>query len=349
MSNLRATIKDVASAAGVSTATVSRFLNCSGYVNDTTATRIRNAIDQTGYTPSLMARGLKTRHSRMLLLIVPDICNPFYSKMARQLQKLAQESDYILLLADSDESMSKELEALDLADKMNVEGVFFATINDNPETSTRLYSAPYHAVGLNAFPADTPFDSVVVHHLGGTNLAVNHLVELGHSHIAFAGGTPGSIISNSRRNGFLHAMQKHSLQIEADDIVEIGFAQEDGFEAGRQFAARKKLPTAICCANDLIALGVIRALNEAGLKVPDDVSVTGMDDIPYASISNPPLTTVSNDGGLFAEQAFKLMMEQIEGYKGKPRQAEIPNTLLVRASTCPRRKDSDFTRRPNDG
>lgn len=334
MTNSRATIKDVASAAGVSAATVSRFLNDSGYVNDTTAMRIRIAIRETGYKPSLMARSLKTRHSSMLLLIVPDICNPFYSSMARRLQRLAQEADYVLLLADSEGSMDKELESLDLADKMSVEGVFFATINDNREANDRMKSAAYHVVGLNAFGTDAPFDTVVVHNHGGTNLAVNYLAQLGHRDIVFAGGTPGSFIAESRRYGYLHAMQKYGLEVGEDSIIEIGFAQEDGYEAGKRFAVREKHPTAICCANDLVALGVIRAMDEAGFRVPEDVSVTGMDDIPYAAIANPTLTTVTNDGALFAEQAFAQMMDQIEGVWKGPRQAEIPNALVVRASTA---------------
>lgn len=334
MTNSRATIRDVASAAGVSTATVSRFLNNSGYVNDTTATRIRTAIRQTGYKPSLMARSLKTRHSSMLLLIVPDICNAFYSSIARRLQRLAHEADYVLLLADSEGEMSKEVETLDLADKMSVEGVFFATINDNREANERMNAAAYHVVGLNAFGPDAPFDTVVVHNHGGTNLAVNHLAELGHRNIVFAGGTPGSLIAESRRNGYLRAMRKHGLEVGEDSIIETGFSQEDGYEAGRLFASRKELPTAVCCANDLVALGVIRALNEAGLRVPEDVSVTGMDNIPYAAISNPPLTTVTNDGALFAEQAFALMMDQIEGRSDSPRQVEIPNALVPRASVA---------------
>lgn len=337
MANSRITIRDVADVAGVSTATVSRFLNESGYVNDTTSARIRDAIAQTGYTPSLMARGLKTRRTGMLLLVVPDICNPFYSSMARRLQKLSREEGYVLVLADSAGDPDEELEALAIADRTQAEGVFFATIHDHPQANTRLKRAGCRVVGLNAFGEGAAFDTVAVHHHGGTNLAVGHLAQLGHRRIAFAGGMPGSLIASSRRDGYLHGMKKYGLEVAEDAILEIGFGQEDGYAAGRQFAARSNPPTALCCANDLVALGAIRALNEAGLSVPEDVSVTGMDDIPYAALSNPPLTTVTNDGALFAERAFEMMLDRLHGNAEPPRRAEIPNELVVRGSTAPAR------------
>lgn len=331
----RVTIKDVAGAAGVSTATVSRYLNSSGYVNDTTSMHIQEAIRSTGYMPSLMARGLKTRRTHILLLVVPDICNPFYSRMAQTVQEMALKSGYFILLADSKGDYDKEIATLDIATQMSVEGVLYATINRNSEACRILAEGRYSVVGINAFAADMPFDVVVVHNRGGTNLAVEYLVGMGHRHIAFAGGTPESIIADSRKNGYLHAMRKTGLEVGNHSIIESGFSQEDGYEAGRRFAAMKPLPTAICCANDLIALGVIHALNDAGLRVPEDISITGMDDIPYAQISNPRLTTVSNDSVLFARHAFRMLMERInKEEKGLPRRVEIPNELLVRDSAC---------------
>lgn len=335
----RATIRDVARVAGVSTATVSRFVNGSGYVNDATSERIREAILQTGYTPSLVARGLKTRRSRMLLMIVPDISNPFYAQMAGTLQRMAQEHGYAMLLYDSGGSPRSELEALDMASQMSVEGVLFATIDVNAEANRRMTRSGYRAVGLNAFAEGAPFDVVVVHAQGGTGLAVAHLAELGHTEIAFAGGRPDSFIGRSRLEGYRAGMARRGLEIPGDAVVERGFAQADGYEAGRRLAARRPLPTAICCANDLVALGVISALNDAGLRVPEDVSVTGMDDIGYAALSNPPLTTVTNDPAMFARRGFEMLMERIDGERMPPRRVEIPNALVVRRSTAAPRKE----------
>ena len=326
------TIKDIAGAAGVSIATVSRYINQNGYVNDSTAQAIRDAIKETGYVPSFVARSLKTRRSHTFLLIVPDIENPFYSKIARRLQHLSQENGYGIMLSDSEGDTGKELEALKVARQISADGIFCATIDPKPGVIRMLSEAGTVVVGMNAFEDGMPFDTVVVHRRGGTNLAVKYLAELGHRDIVFAGGTPGTLIAQSRLNGYKYAMEKYGLPFRAQNKFEGNFTQSGGYDAGRQIAELRPLPTAVCCANDLIALGVIKALNEAGLRVPEDVSVTGMDDIPYAELSSPPLTTVENDGALFAESAFRRMLQRISGEGGEPVRLEIPNALRVRRS-----------------
>lgn len=330
----RATIRDVARAAGVSTATVSRCLNESGYVHPDTRERIAEAIARTGYAPSLAARSLKTRRSGMLLVVVPDVSNPFYAKMAKRLQHLAQEAGYAMLLWDSGGDPEREQEALELAARTQTEGVLFATIGAHASTSRALAKASFAVVGLNAFAENAPFDVAVVHREGGTGLAAAHLAALGHEKIAFAGGQPGSFIGESRKRGFLNAMERCDLAVSEENVVERGFSQADGYEIGRIFARQDEVPTAICCANDLVALGVISALNEAGLRVPEDVSVTGMDDIDYAALSSPPLTTVTNDAALFAQRAFEMLLERIGGDDSPPRRVEIPNALVVRRSSA---------------
>ena len=189
-------------------------------------------------------------------------------------------------------------------------------------------------MGLNAFSEDSPFDVVAVHRDGGTHLAVEHLASLGHREIAFAGGQPGSFIGRSRLKGYLRGMEKCGLKVPEDAVAEYGFSQEDGYRAGQKLAERRPLPTAVCCANDLVALGVISALNDAGLRVPEDVSVTGMDDIGYAALSSPPLTTVTNDAALFARRGFEMLIERLSGVPVPPRRVEIPNALVVRRSSA---------------
>lgn len=330
----RTTIREVAEAANVSTATVSRYLNGTAYVNDETSSRIRSAIERTGYTPSLLARSLKTRQSGLLFLIVPDVSNPFYARIARTLQHLAQRSGYATLLSDSEGDPKHELEALETASKMSVEGVLLASIDASGDVLASAAKAAFPVVGLNGFAQDAPIDAVAVHALGGTHLAVDHLAALGHRRIAFAGGRPGTFIARSRLNGYLNAMRRAELPVNGEDVLEFGFTQADGRTAGAAFAQRRVPPTAVCCANDLIALGVIAALRDAGLRVPENVSVTGMDDIDYAALSSPPLTTVSNDPECFAERAFAMLTERIHGDRSPVRREEIPNALVVRHSTA---------------
>lgn len=334
MRNQRVTIRDIASLAGVSTATVSRYLNHTGYVDERTGERIARAIAQTDYVPSMAASSLRSRKNRMLLLVVPDICNPFYSSMARCVQGLANERQYAMALFDTDADLEMELSAVALAQQMYASGILFASIDAKPRVIEQLRTCRIPVVGLNAYES-CPFDVVHVHKTGGTYLAMQHLLAQGHRRIAFAGGTPGSMIARSRRAGYERGLRDAGIALADELIFEMGFSQQDGYKAGCYFSTIKPLPTAICCANDLVALGVISALSDIGLHVPTDLSVTGMDNIPYAGVSNPPLTSVTNEGEDFAREGFTLLFDRIAGtYDGDPRRQEIPNELIVRASTA---------------
>ncbi len=333
----RTTIRDVARAAGVSTTTVSRYLNKAGYVGAEAQGRIEEAIRGTGYAPSIMARGLKALRSNLVVLIVPDICNPFYSKMAKTVQRMALSRGFGVVLLDSDERADKEAEGVLFAAQMYAAGIMLASINSCAHAVPLIREQRLAAVGLSSYDLPEAFDIVTVHKQGGTNLAVRHLVELGHRQIVFAGGRPSSGIATGRREGFERQMRREGLPLTDESIYETGFSQEDGYRAGVRFLALDPLPTAICCANDLNAFGVINALNDRGIRVPEDVSVTGMDDVPYASIAKPRLTTVTNDGALFAEKAFEMLMDRIGGCTAPPRHFEVPNVLIPRESTAPPR------------
>lgn len=330
-----ATIQTVAAEAGVSITTVSRYLNHPEKLNKDTYARIKAAVHRTGYVQNLVASGLKSRTSRMLMLFVPDICNPFYSKMSKTLQQLVDENGSILVMCDTGESLERELAAISTARQVLASGIFAASVNAAEPVVKLLSEFASPVVGINSYPAGSPFDAVGVHHLGGINLAVEHLISLGHRDIVFAGGKPGTVIGESRKHGYLHAMKKAGIEVTPDMILEEGFSQEDGYRAGIHFATSSRMATAICCANDLVAFGVIRALFEMGISVPGAISVTGMDDTPFAQTSNPQLTSVTNDGELFARQAFSMMKERIDRrYEGESRFYEIPNELVIRGSTA---------------
>ena len=331
----KATIRDVARRAGVSIATVSRYLNRSGPVEEATGLRIARAVEETRYAPSMAAASLKTQRARMVLLVVPDVCNPFYSAMAREVQRLTGARGYAMALFNTGERAQEEEEAVRLARQMYAGGILFASVDAQERVMRALQSSGIPVVGLNAY-ARAPFDVVHVSEPGGTYLAARHLIFLGHRRIAFAGGVPGSAIGRNRLEGYERALREAGLRPLQEDVLETGFGQEDGYRAGCFFAALRRPPTAICCANDLIALGVVQALRERGLRVPQDVSVTGMDDIPYAALSSPRLTTVTNDSGVFAREGVRMLFERIDGrYDGPAREASVAHALVVRDSTAP--------------
>ena len=337
----RVTIRDVARDAEVSTSTVSRYLNHSGNVDQQTAGRIALAMERLRYVPSIAAQPLRMRASRIVLLVVPDICNPFYSLMAKTVQKLLGDRGYVMALYDSNESM-EEWESIRVARQMYASGILLGSVDVKKEVIADLQNANIPTVGLNAY-REYPFDTVHVHGSEGSYLAVRHLIALVHRCIGFAGGTPHSMIADSRREGFERAMHEAGIPIDPKNVIEIGFSQSDGYAAGRYFAKLDVLPTAICCANDQVALGLLAAMQEHGVHIPQQLSVTGMDDIPYARISSPSLTSVTNDSVAFAREGVRMLFERIEGLvTGEPRDVVVRHELIVRSSvSVPRERYKD--------
>lgn len=332
--NYKSTIRDVARGASVSVSTVSRYLNGTGYVSDATRKRIEQSVAYNGYEPSMVARGLKVGKSSFIVLAVPDISNPFYARMARTIQALCEKSGFAMILMDSGESPQREKAAAQLAQRVSAAGILLSTIDSCHHIAPLTAKSHIPTVGMSAFEPAVGFDVVTVHHDGATNLAVAHLAGLGHRDIAFVGGTYASGIAKGRLAGYQRQMRLEGLTVAPDSIIETGFSQEDGYRAGVLLMKRASRPTAICCANDLLAFGVLQGLYDLGVKVPYEVSVTGVDDIPFAPISMPRLTTVSNDCAIFAREAFGMLLQRITGeYDGAPRQVQIPNELIVREST----------------
>ena len=333
--NQRATIRDVALAAKVSPSTVSRYFNDTGYVSIKTRRRIENAVTRMGYEPNLVARGLKSGRSRLIVLGVPDIGNPYYARMAKTAQPLCEERGYALVLVDFGEKQPRKAEPFALAKRICAAGILLASV----DPCSHIDSSGIPMVGMCAYEEPGASDVVTVHESGGINLAVSHLAALGHRDIFYVGGLRDSGVARGRRESFLRQMALEGLPVSENAIIETGFSQEDGYLACLAFMSRPQRPTAICCANDLLAFGVMNALIDLNIPMPEMVSVTGMDDIPFAPISNPRLTTVTNDSALFTREAFSMLADRIEGrYDGPARHVQIPNRLIIRDSTCPPRQ-----------
>lgn len=330
----KATIRDVAQAAQVAIATVSRHVNRSGYVDAQTAARIDQAVAELAWRPTRAAQALKTRRSRQILLVVPDIGNPFYSEMAKVVQTAARSRGYAVLLYNTNESTEEELEVIRTGAASQPDGIILCSIRIRGDVVQALQRAGTHAVLANAY-ADGPFDTVHGIRGAGTRLAVRHLIELGHRRIAFAGGPPDAETEISRRTGWQQALTEAELPAEEALLFEMGFSDKAGYRAGKYFAALPVPPSAICCANDLIALGVLEALAESGIPVPGRISVTGMDDIPFSHLARPPLTTITNDSTEFGRHVARLLFERIDGHAGPPREAIVERRLIIRESTAP--------------
>ena len=300
------TIKDIAREAGVSVTTVSRVLNKTGRIGSKTREKINKVIEEFGYHPNSAAQSMKTGRTRNIFFVVPDITNPFYASLAKELQLLSREKNYNITL--------------------------FASINESREVIDKLLEANIPAVLLNSY-LKCEFDTVHGEINAGTYLSTNYLIENGHKVIGFAGAPADTTVGKSRKQGYITALQNAGLNVDEKLSFEMGFSEDAGYKAGKYFSTLKKKPTAICCANDIVAMGVLTALYEEGIVVPDDISIVGMDDIIYSRISRPPLTSVSNDSNVFARSAFSMLFERIENtYEGEPREIIVERNLIIRES-----------------
>lgn len=330
----RATIRDVAREAEVSISTVSRYLNGASNISTETSQKIGKVIERLRYTPNTAARSLRGTSTKSVLLVIPDITNPYYGQIARSVQWDLDRRGYAMMLFDSNSSLREEA-AIEAAQHMGINGILLASLNIRANIIQKLLDTNVPVVLLNSYD-NSPFDEVFGDIEQCTYVITQNYISLGHTRIAFAGGNPEYVHEMGRRNGYERAMREADLEIDPRYVVELGFLQSDGYECGRILAELSPLPSAVCCANDLIALGLMSALHEMGIAIPEQVSVAGVDNIPYGQISWPSLTSISNDAVAFARVGVRMLMERIEGKMVDcPRKVIIRREFIMRDSVAP--------------
>jgi LacI family transcriptional regulator len=322
------TRKDVARYAGVSTAVVSYVVNKGPKkVAPATEAKVQDAIRVLGYRPNAAARALKLGSTETIGLVIPDNGNPFFSLLAHAVEDAAAELGYALLLTNSDGNLGKERRNIRNLAARQVDGVILSSVLMEPDL-VDLESADIPAVLLN-HSADAPgFNSVGVDLAAGAQSAVEHLIGHGHINIALAMGTNTGNFLDGREQGWLEALTQAGLP--EGPIVRSAFTREGGYAAGRRLLASASRPTAIFASSDLQAVGILRALHEAGRSIPDDIALASFDGSAEAEYSWPPLTTVKQPAKAMAEAAVRALI----GAR-RTRTAEhliFPTELQVRSS-----------------
>lgn len=329
----KATMRDVATMANVSVATISRYLNGNMPVSSKTGLRIQEVINELSYTPDRIAQGLKTGRMHHIMHVVPDITNPHYARMYRTVQEYAMARGYTVMLFDSAQLERNEEKAMELFAKRDADGLFFCTIGTSTTVYEKLKDLKRPVVSNMRFD-DLLFDTVYSPGGHGIYLAARHLLDLKHRRIAYVGGPADSVINVRRRAGFQKAMAEAGVEVKSDYVFEMDFTMEGGYRAGVYFSGLATRPTAICCANDMIAMGVMQALSERDIGIPDEISLTGEDNIEYVRFCRPGLTTINNPAEFLAENAMRMLIERIEEqYIGEPREIICSRELIVRNST----------------
>ncbi|QPP11153.1 LacI family transcriptional regulator [Streptomyces bathyalis] len=333
-------IKDVAREAGVSIGTVSNALNRPDRVSADTRSRVLQAVDELGYVRSESARQLRVGQSRILALLVLDIGNPFFADVARGVEQAARAEGLGVMLCNSEHDETAEALYLSLFAEQRVRGVLItpADLSGKNIKSLQRNGIPY--VFVDRVVAADEACSVSVDDVSGGELAVRHLIEAGHTSLAYVTGPLHLAQCEDRLGGALKALSDAGLPREDLTVLEQGADDvASGRDAGSRFLGLHSRPTAIFCSNDLLALGVLQTLFAAGVRVPEDVSIVGYDDIEFAEAAAVPLTSVRQPAVRMGRTAAELLLHETSGDPGHEHQRiAFQPELFVRRSTLPRRR-----------
>src|SRR5690606_21869029 len=334
------TISDVAKAAGLSPATVSRHLNGQLALPIETAERINAAVASLGYRPNASARRLSKGKAEMLGFATIDISYPVFAVSASAAEAEAEARGYGLSIYFTRNQLEKELNLINKIEDQYVDGIILRTNHADHGQLRAAIERSRRVVLIDEDIEGAAAPRVFTDNVHGSYLAARHLIDLGHTHIAFVGGQQELLTSQERFQGFQDAMRGHGLSVDASMVKFGGYYEEYGRQAFSELWQLKNPPTAIFVSSDLLALGVMKAANAVGVSIPSDLSIVGFDDLDMASLLAPPLTTVRQFPGESARRAVALLVDRIDGVAIPDAPERVPVELIVRASA------THFAKRP---
>jgi LacI family transcriptional regulator len=327
------TIHDVAKRAGVAPITVSRVINNSGYASVETRRRVEEAAAELGYVPNRMASGLRTKRSNTFALVLTDITNPFFTTVARGVEDAANAAGYTVTFCNTDEDADKERRYLDLFIQQQVDGILLVPAHGTADMVEYVQKHGTPVVVLDRRLTEAKTDVVRCDSEGGAFQLIRLLLDLGHTRIALLGGPDGASTADDRKTGYRRAMADAGLD-EAKLELCGSFTQASGFEMAKEAIAMSPRPTALFAANNFIAIGALKALQDSELSVPEDMALVGFDDLPPALVTFPFLTVAAQPAYEMARIGAELLLarmggEELEGYQ----EIVLPTELIVRLSS----------------
>jgi LacI family transcriptional regulator len=328
------TMKDVAELVGVSVQTVSAVINDKPGITDETRARVLDAIQQLGYRPYSIARSLRTGQTRTLALIVSDIANPSFATMASAAEDYAHGFGYNLTVHNAHDDVEREASYIQAATERWIDGVLFVSAEDQMASLDSLQHAGIPSAAIDRIPGHYTGPSVTLDNLEAGRLAAEHLLDRGHTCIAHISGPLKLRLARERLAGFRQALRERGLDPGPCVIQEGDWECGSGYRAMSEILEVRPRPTAIFAANDRMAIGAMSAIHATKLRVPDDISVIGLDDIEVAAYQTPPLTTVRQSFAELATRAIQLLLEIIEGRQPDQIHIVIKPALVERQSTA---------------
>lgn len=307
-----ATMKDVAKRAGVSMTTVSHVINQTRYVSDELTARVKQAMQELNYYPNTLASSLRSGKTKIIGLVIPDISNQFFAEISRRIEDNGYEYGYSVILCNTDDDITKEKRYIDVLIAKQVDGIVFISAGGESNNLEKTLDSHIPIVVVDRDMENIAADIVLVDNAVGGYTAARHLIQLGHRRIACITGQSPVTPSAQRVQGYKRALQETGIPIDEKLIVSGDFRYESGHQAMVKLLSLEPLPTGVFACNDMMAIGAVQAVNDHGLRIPEDISMIGFDNIPFSQTTYPTLTTIAQPFDAMAKLIVDLLIEKIK-------------------------------------
>ena len=326
------TIKDVAELAEVHPSTVSRVINGDSRISEKTKKKVLLIIRKLGYTPNAIARGLKTKRTYTLGMLIPDITNPFFAELARGVEDAANKNSFNIILCNTDDKLKKERTYLEILREKRVDGLILGTahIRDQSILELEKKKFPYILISRNVERLNK--NCIIIDDLAGGMMATEYLIKLGHHRIAHISGPLKTRSGLNRLKGYQLALKKHKIEYNDELVGEGDFRINGGYQVMKRFLKLPDQPTAIFAANDLLALGAMQAIQKKNFYIPEDFSIIGFNDIELASFVYPSLTTIRQPILEMGNLAVKMLLKIIIDGEFNQGKIVLKPKLIIRES-----------------
>lgn len=326
--------REIAKLAGVSSATISRVTNNEPGVSKETAVRVRKIIKEYGYVQNAIARSLKTSNTKTIGFLVPDIANPFFPAVLSGIESLCVKNGYNLILQNTSQNALREINAVNMLLQHRVNGLLAIIVDGEGGQLEQFNLMGIPVVLIDRLTRKGEYDSVIIDNMGGMAQGVEYLAQLGHRKIALIHGpTNISPCGEERMTGYLEAMRSAGLKIVKEHIIDGNSTEEGGYMCAKELLQSANPPTAIFTVNNLMTMGAYKALADARVKIPKELSLLGFDDFSLAAYLDPPITLVSRPTVEMGRIATEMLLERLMPREETPyKKVVLPTSLTIRSS-----------------
>ena len=308
----RVTLRDISELTGFSINTVSRALNDKEEVREDTRVKILAAAHKLGYRPNRLAKGLRSNKTGTIGVVVTDVANPFFSALVKGIARAARDLDYSIILQDSDEDYAGEEEAIQVLLAEQVDGILITPVQSQQQTIEHLAESQFPFVLVGRYFQELDTNYVVPDDYQGGFIATEHLIQQGHKRLAMVNGPLHISSARERFQGFSDALEKYGVPLDESLVVNGALTVEEGIDLSRPILKGVTRPSAVVCYSDFVAFGVMQAIREIGLLIPDDIAVVGFDDVRMSSCLQVPLTTIRSPKEELGRQAMQLLVDRLK-------------------------------------